>query len=188
VTPEEFYDQIEHDRDTYKLDRYSFMPGRLSPEWRELKGHEDAAQYLMDALDRVNPRSSNYLSPKEQEARYTFLMAAQRRVEQKIGRLRQSQSKARATMLIMADALEVYLPHMMHLPWSTAGEVDAYLKQRQQARLREIAASVQEIEYTLFFATTRMKQLREALEELYILQERVEDTEREEAVREQDPH
>jgi hypothetical protein len=179
MTPEEFYTQVEHDYNTSKLDRYSSMPGRWSTEWRELKGHEDAAKYLMDELHCVNPGGVDYLSPKEGDARYTLLMQAQRRVEQKIERLRQSQSKERATMLIMADALEAYLPQMAHLPWSTDHEVEAYLTQRRRTRLGEIAASFQEIEYTLFFATTRMKQLREALEELHLLEERVEDAERE---------
>jgi hypothetical protein len=140
MTPEEFYTRIERDYETYKLDRYTSMPGRWSAEWRELKGHEDAAKYLMDELHRVNPKGANYLSPKEENARSVFLMEVQRRVEQKIARLQQSQSKERATLLIMADALEVYLPQMVQLAWSTAGEVDTYLKQRRQARIDQSAS------------------------------------------------
>lgn len=187
MTPEEFYTQLERDYETYKLDRYASMPGRGSAEWRELKGHEDAAKYLMDELHRVNPKGAGFLLPKEEHARSVFLMEAQRRVEQKIERLRQSQSKERATLLVMADALEAYLPHMIQLAWSTTAEGEAYLKRHRQARLRELSASFQEVEYHLFFATTRMKQLRETLEELHILQERAQDTETEEATREQEP-
>ncbi len=187
MTPEEFYAQVERDYNTNKLDRYSSMPGRVSDEWRELKGHEDAAKFLMDELHRVNPADADYLAPEEEDARSALLLEVQLRVERKIERLRQSQSRERATLLVMADALEAYLPLMARLPWSRASEAQAYLQQRRQARLREITAFMQEAEYLLLSAMTRMKQVWEALEELHILQERAGDRERTMTIHEQEP-
>jgi hypothetical protein len=173
MAPEEFYARVEQERVTLRTERYQRMPGRWSDEYRELKGREEAAKYLVDELQRVNHRGPGYLPPREREARHTYLMEAHRRVQMKIERLRQSRSKERETLLIEADALEAYLPNLLLLPWSTEGEVEAYLKRRELGRLREVAESVPEIEYHLTYATMRMKSLREALEELSLLEDRL---------------
>ena len=173
MTPEEFYARVERESDTLRTERYQRMPGRWSDEYRDLKGREEAAKYLVGELQRVNHQSPDYLPPQERDARHSYLMEALRRVQMKIERLRQSRSQERATLLIEADALEAYLQDMLLLPWSIEGEVEAYLKRRKLERLREVADSVPEIEYHLMYATMRMKALREALEELHLLGDRL---------------
>jgi hypothetical protein len=95
MTPEEFYAQVERNNEDYRNDRYQTYPGRYSDKWRQLKGREETAKYVMDVLYRVNLKSEHYLPPKEQDARRKFLLQAAEEVKRKIGRLLQSQSQER---------------------------------------------------------------------------------------------
>jgi len=175
MIPEEFYAQVERDNEDYRNERYQTYPGRYSDEWKQLKGQEEAAKYVMDVLYRVNPKSEHYLPPIEQDARRNFLREAAEDVKRKIGRLRQSQSQEREKFLIMADALEEYHQHMISLPWTSTEETEAYLKKRQEQRLKDLIEYTHIVEGQLSLAAMGMRTIRQTLEELNILKAYVKD-------------
>ncbi len=180
MTPEEFYAQVERNNEDYRNDRYQTYPGRYSDEWKQLKGREEAAKYVMDVLFRVNPKSEHYLPPKEQDTRRKFLREAAEDVKRKIGRLRQSQSQEREKFLIMADALEEYHQHLFSLPWTSTEETEAYLKKRQEQRLRDLIEYTRIVEGQLSLDAMGMRTIRQTLEELNILKVYVRDDEKDE--------
>ncbi len=76
TTPEEFFVLVEEDNYEYKNLRYHSVILRKTPEHNRLKEREEAAKYIVELLDGVNFKSTNRISPKEEDKCRFFLTKA----------------------------------------------------------------------------------------------------------------